>query len=43
MIITDTELERSGFESRPPWASVAGGYRRVEDLGWISGQLDLEP
>jgi hypothetical protein len=40
MIITDTDLEHSGFESRPLWASLAGGYRRVRDLGWLSGQLD---
>jgi hypothetical protein len=40
MIITDAELDKSGSESRIWWRKIAPHYRRVEDLGWYSNNLN---
>jgi len=40
MIITDTELQLSGSESRGLWESIAPGYRLAGQLCWISEALN---
>jgi len=40
VIITDVELDKSGTESRIWWRKIAPHYRRVEDLGWYSNNLN---